>query len=102
MAFDEDTFEDANKNQDSDTEETPEEDVVNEIEEPEPPPKPPDFVKPRKRDSAKYFIKQSDSWRTATILSFIRRYGGDWYNIERRWRATQYISIQRLAIEVYG
>ena len=83
MAFDEDTFEDANENQDSDTEETPEEDVVNEIEEPEPPPKPPDFVKPRKRDSVKYFDKQSDSWRTATILSFIRRYGGDWYNIER-------------------
>ena len=73
MAFDKDTFEDANENQDSDTEETPEEDVVNEIEEPEPPPKPPDFVKPRKGDSVKYFDKQSDSWRTATILSVIRR-----------------------------
>ena len=31
--------------------ETPEEDVVNEIEEPEPPPKIPHFVKPRRGDS---------------------------------------------------
>ena len=68
---DEDMFEDTSENPDSDTEEIPEEEVMEEIEEPEPPPKPPDFTKPKKGDSLKYFDKESETWRTTSILSAI-------------------------------
>ena len=94
--LDEDTFQDENENQDIDTEqETPEEDVVNEIEEPEPPPKPPDFIKPRRGDSIKYFEKESEVWRTASILSAIRGYGGTWYNVEKENREKLSVSLSK-------
>ena len=92
---DEDRFEDASENPDSDIDEILEEAVVNEIEEPEPPPKPPDFIRPKKGDSIKYFDKGSELWRTVRIISVIRGYGGDWYNIERENREKLSVALSR-------
>ena len=92
---DEDRFEDAPENPDSDMEEIPREEVMEQIEEPEPPPKPPDFVKPKKGDSIKYFDKQSEVWRTVIILSSIRGYGGTWYNVERENKEKLSVSLSK-------
>ena len=47
------------------------------------PPRPiPKYIKPKKGDKIYYFDPTSDTWEGVTILSKIRGYGGDWYNIQ--------------------
>ena len=92
---DEERFEDAPVDPNSDMEEIPSREVMEQIEELRPPPEPPDFSKPKKGDSIKYFDGKSEVWRTATVLSSIKGYGGTWYNVERRNKEKLSVSLSK-------